>query len=121
MYYVYVQYPNMPSPETLWPLNRWLEITERYAGLFFRAEGGTSNCFNCAAQEDASPRIVRLVSDFADTQGFNKSIQYQEQQYEHTWLDLAGATGSWRALKIYTLHKEVRPRNKSIRIWERSP
>ena len=34
---IYTQLPNQSEPQILWPLLKWTDITEQYAGLFFRA------------------------------------------------------------------------------------
>ncbi|CAG2164420.1 unnamed protein product [Oppiella nova] len=50
--------PNQPEPTVLWPKLYWSNVTPSYAGLFFRAEGGTSEKFNGNVQNDDSPRII---------------------------------------------------------------
>jgi len=49
--YVYTQYPGTSAPATLFG-GTWLNITSLYAGLFFRAEGGSSLAFNAGNQTD---------------------------------------------------------------------
>ena len=41
---VYVQYPGMPAPSSLFP-GTWTNISSNYAGRFFRAEGGDAASF----------------------------------------------------------------------------
>lgn len=40
--FVYMQLPDKEEPSKIWPRFVWRDITERYAGLFFRALGGNS-------------------------------------------------------------------------------
>lgn len=41
---VYVQYPGMPAPSSLFP-GTWTNISSNYAGRFFRVEGGNAASF----------------------------------------------------------------------------
>ena len=43
--FIYVQTPGQSEPKKLWPNTEWESVTEKYAGLFFRAEGGQSAPF----------------------------------------------------------------------------
>lgn len=109
----------MLEPSKLWPRVKWLEITTRYAGLFFRAEGGKAIAFNKGVQEDASPRITNITRVYNQSKEWNLILQYNEGKYEHPDFGVGGAEGLHTSLKISTHYNEVRPRNKSIRIWER--
>ena len=40
--FLYTQFPEQSSPQQLWPSLQWTEVTQQYAGLFFRAEGSGS-------------------------------------------------------------------------------
>ena len=50
--YIYVQYPNQSDAATIFG-GTWLNVSSLYAGLFFRAEGGSSLAFNAGNQLDA--------------------------------------------------------------------
>lgn len=104
----------------LWPTVRWLEITSQYAGLFFRAEGGNAVAFNKGEQNDTSPRITRLIKVYNSSKEWNMGLTYNQTEYEHPEFGVGGSDGKPASLKIHTCYNEVRPRNKSIRIWERS-
>ncbi|XP_037044137.1 neoverrucotoxin subunit beta-like [Bradysia coprophila] len=122
IYYTYVQYPDMPEPNQLWPTVTWLEITSRYAGLFFRAVGGSSKCFNCGIQNDMSPRITSVARTNVDqTQQASLSLSYNDNPWTTPWLGSGGTQNGWTSIRFTTQYKEVIPKNKSIRIWERSP
>lgn len=110
----------MPEPSKLWPRVKWLETTTRYAGLFFRAEGGNAMAFNEGVQEDASPRITKFIKVYTHSKEWNLILQYNEEEYEHPDFGVGGDGGGQTSLKISTQYNEVRPRNESIRIWERS-
>jgi hypothetical protein len=68
--YVYTQYPGTSDPATLFG-GTWLNITSLYAGLFFRAEGGSSLAFNAGNQLDAF-------------QGHNHTISSGQGSHNHT-------------------------------------
>jgi len=68
--YVYTQYPGTSDPATLFG-GTWLNITSLYAGLFFRAEGGSSLAFNAGNQTDAF-------------QGHNHTISSGQGLHNHT-------------------------------------
>ena len=55
---VFVQFPNMPTPDTFLSFEgyRWAEVN--YGGAFFRAAGGHANGFNGGLQEDAIRNIT---------------------------------------------------------------
>lgn len=39
---IYIEYNDQPSPTELWPDLNWTDVTNKFAGLFFRALGGNS-------------------------------------------------------------------------------
>src|SRR6056297_2439367 len=51
--YIYVQYPNTNDPNTLGFYGTWTNVSNDYAGDFFRAEGGNASAFNAGEQLDA--------------------------------------------------------------------
>lgn len=120
---MYVQYPGMPEPNTLWPSVKWEQITSQYAGLFFRAEGGTSKSFNGGKQDDISPRIITAKQcnekvcganshiNFIYSDGITDTFQLQTAMYQNDY---------WETISFQTQHKEVIPKNKSIRIYKRT-
>lgn len=119
---MYVQYPGMLAPNTLWPSVKWEQITSQYAGLFFRAEGGSSLSFNGGKQNDISPRIVSANQCNQNVCGANSGISfvYADGITYTSYLQ----TGMWRndyweSISFQTQHKEVIPKNMSIRIYKR--
>jgi len=111
----------MPEPKTLWPLVQWRQITSRYGGLFFRAEGGTSLSFASGVQADVSPRIQKIGYCYANscgnTVGF--SMPYSSGTQWSNWVGTGGSGGIWNAIRFETQYNEVIPKNRAIRIWER--
>jgi len=128
--FIYVQFPNEKSPIEIWPLMIWKDITESYAGLFFRAEGAGSASFGIVQQEN-SPRLVAITSD-----SYNKEKTWTKYRSDYTSVEV-NSNGDWsrylltggeanfngKSPTIYTSVKvssgEVRPRNMAIRVWKR--
>ncbi|CAG7726596.1 unnamed protein product [Allacma fusca] len=54
--FLYTQYAGQLEPRQLWPTVGWQDVTTEYAGLFFRALGGSSRTFG-KTQPDGIPRI----------------------------------------------------------------
>ena len=59
MGFLYTQLPEQSTPQELWPDMVWAEVTQKYAGLFFRAEGKNSEPFGKIQQANQS-----LISHF---------------------------------------------------------
>ena len=124
--FIYIQYPGQLDPDTIWPKLNWENVTPKYAGLFFRAEGGNSIAFdNDIEQGENSPRLTEVKHD-VDVKNSN-----HVQIKPGTWSkDLF--TGKQDGLVLVKPHDpltytmkfmvsggEVRPRNRAIRIWKR--
>lgn len=97
----------------------WTEVTDQYAGLFFRAAGEGSAEFG-TIQEENSPRLTsvngRLVINspaasvvFPVNGGVSPTVS-------------VGATGgaSHWGMSFTASSGEVRPRNTAMRIWMRT-
>jgi hypothetical protein len=120
--FIYVQFPGKDDPDTLgWP-GVWENVSDEYPGDFFRAEGGDASAFESGQQADAF-------------QGHHHQLKYENQ---FTWpgngtdvyrfryasndipYDLVqdpitdGSNGTPRTAT------ETRPKNRTIRIWERT-
>lgn len=120
---MYVQYPGMPEPNTLWPSVNWEQITSQYAGLFFRAEGGTSKSFNGGNQDDISPRIISASQCNQNICGANENINFIYSDGITATPHLRTAmyrNDYWETIGFKTQHKEVIPKNMSIRIYKRT-
>ncbi|XP_037032039.1 uncharacterized protein LOC119071278 [Bradysia coprophila] len=117
--FIYVQLSEQPDPQILWPTVSWEQVTSLYAGLFFRAEGPTSNSFNGGAQEDNSPRLTNADSAILSSETTSISMVLGGWSGRlTTGDDNRGAASTWN-IRFYNTGGEVRPRNKSVRIWKR--
>ena len=64
--FLYTQFPEQSSPQQLWPSLQWTEVTQQYAGLFFRAEGNGSLPFG-QIQNDNAPHLISVESKRTNT------------------------------------------------------
>ena len=101
---VYVQFPGESTPDTLFG-GTWQNITDQFAGAFFRAEGGNASSFNSGIQD----------------------MMIQSHDHSSFWRYAgAGQTGEWGTGWAVanggspTGGIETRPINYSIRIWKRT-
>lgn len=58
---VKIQYAGQPTPQELYLATEWEDISEQYAGLFFRAKGGDALPFG-QTQEESLPNITGEIS-----------------------------------------------------------
>jgi hypothetical protein len=53
--FIYVQYPGMSTPTQLWSWATWTNVSDSFAGRFFRAEGGDAAAFG-------TPQAQQLIA-----------------------------------------------------------
>lgn len=113
--FIYLQLPDQLKPEKIWRGLGWEDITEMYAGLFFRAEGGGSEKFG-VEQKDNAPRLIRVTTH----RKVYDVLQAELVAGKETQRVLTGAYNTGQtALSFLVSDGEVRPRNKAIRVWRR--
>jgi hypothetical protein len=131
---VFVQFPNMPTPDTFLSFEgyRWAEVN--YGGAFFRAAGGHANGFNGGLQEDAIRNITgELVGLHL---GFYYSYIGVEDQTSHCkgvftversnlYHRAAGVDKDknnikvvFDASRVVPIANENRPVNYTVRLWK---
>jgi hypothetical protein len=136
--FIYVQLPGQSQPAAIWPEYTWTNVSNTYAGLFFRAEGGMAGEFDVAGVGCTWPQSQK------DT------IPEISGSFGHKWLhvnDSFNATGAFaadggssgsscpksgsttgmgytfrasRSVGADHISSEVRPINATIRIWKRT-
>jgi hypothetical protein len=117
--YIYVQYPNQSDPATIFG-GTWLNVSSLYAGLFFRAEGGSSLAFNAGNQLDAFQGHVHDWSGNTNGTGGNgNSGIWGVTNLNNAGSGIStprtdGTNGTPRTAS------ETRPVNTTIRVWSRS-
>lgn len=123
--YVYIQLPNKNSPDQIWPDYNWKDVSEEYAGLFFRANGGDSAKFG-QLQDDNSPRIIGISSKTGQAEhivtdrnhmvlekgGFSEYFYTGDAVY-------CDCRHDQQLLKFRVSGGEVRPKNMAIKLWQR--
>lgn len=118
-----VQLPDRPSPQELWPNLIWRNVTGEFAGLFFRAEGGTSDSFG-TVQEQSDNHLVQVELSYHPGNGFNPPdvITVPASGYSD-YVEAGAIAPTWtsrEALRFRNSGAESRPRNTAVRIWERA-
>lgn len=119
----YIQWPGMPTPDTLFTFegHRWAEVN--YDGCFFRAKGKGAHPFGGEEQGDA----IRNIKGFLGIEGtFNFSAPfYQEtpaRQKVDSWQDYTEAYKrdemGFDASLVVPTAEENRPRNRTFIIWK---
>ena len=119
--FLYIQLPNQSSPIELWPKTSWSEVTQQYAGLFFRVEGGGSDSFGQIQQANQS-----WISNI-NARGFTAKRSFSDndltdfgtgEMNEGQWHYRDDGYGLFE-INFYTTKAEVRPKNTAIKIWKR--
>lgn len=119
--FIYTQFPEQYSASEIWPNFEWEEITSKYAGLFFRAEGGDSKKFNEKLKQDSNQiKISRFIISGREITGHtgastNKSIELIEGENIIWNKDDFPIT----KIQLSLNSNEIRPINKAIKIWRR--
>ncbi len=131
---VFVQFPNMPTPDTFLSFEgyRWAEVN--YGGAFFRASGGNASMFGSGAQGDA---IRDIVGEFGA--GTDPEINRYGNPPKET--ETSGSFGiktpnggrkraangtdgiynyihEFKASNVVPTANENRPVNYTVRLWE---
>jgi hypothetical protein len=120
--FIYTQLPNKPSPQTIWPNLVWKNVTSEYAGLFFRAEGGTAGEFG-EEQSESTKRLTSIINGW--TAGFTPNfgqisvVPGQWTPERSTGFNQGGGVIESFYMRFHVSSDEVKPRNTAIRIWER--
>ena len=119
----YIQWPGMPTPDTLFTFegHRWAEVN--YDGCFFRAKGKGAHPFGGEEQGDA----IRNIKGFLGIEGtFNFSAPFYKEtparQKVDSWQDYTEAYKrdemGFDASLVVPTAEENRPRNRTFIIWK---
>ena len=124
--FLYTQLPNQSSPSLLWPNMEWTEVTQSYAGLFFRAEGGNSSSFG-EQQSPSSPHLTKVIQNLElNMKSYymgNHTISLDQGKMSNKFYTGNNAIPSGVssiALRFVVSKEEVRPINTAIKIWKRT-
>lgn len=138
---IYIQFPGKEDPQTLYGRGTWDNISNEYAGLFFRAEGGNANPFEGGSQEDkirnikgATPKTDRLgnnapgwtvkgafyatnCTSYGSYRGANYASGAAPINFQ---FDANRGSSSDNPMAGHADGPEIRPVNTTIRIWQRT-
>lgn len=139
--FVYIQFPKKKKPSDFLA-GTWEDITDEYAGLFFRAEGGNADPFieegDLTAQEDKIRSIQGELPHWGDVGGYGVGTGVFNTYSSTRRYPVSSTSGSNTAYIKSTFSAnenindfgnpmaghadgpEIRPVNVSIRIWERT-
>ncbi len=127
--FIYLQFREQKAPDTLFPGTTWQNISNTYAGRFFRAEGGNAASFG-SQQSGGLPNIIgdfRIEKAGAYGNGSYGNGAFRVvnsgQGNKSTDVSTAGTTVYFNASysnSLYGNAAEVRPVNDTIRIWKRT-
>ena len=127
--FVYVQFSGQSAPNALWG-GTWQNVSNLYAGLFFRAEGGAAATFG-SKQSEGLPGISGTLTNMitidapgtASASGcfsFSNTIYYEGLDSGEP---IRGRNVNMNANKnsaIYGASSHVTPVNSTIRVWKRT-
>lgn len=114
----YIQWPGMPTPDTLFSFEgyRWAEVN--YDGCFFRAKGKDAEAFDGDEQGDA---IRNITGSFLQFPSFPADGCFTVAQTGTSASYNTGAGSGviyFDASKVVPTAEENRPRNKTFIIWK---
>ena len=114
----YVQWPGMPTPDTLFTFEgyRWSEVG--YDGCFFRAKGKDANPFDGDEQGDAIRNISGYFEQFPLLTGGGCFTVAQTNLLASGGGGWASGTVSFNASNVVPTAEENRPRNRTFIIWQ---
>ena len=143
--FIYMQLPYTKEPMTLWPSSQWRDISEEYAGLFFRVLGNGSERFDSVQSEGY--KKLELFSIEEDIRPYHSIPHYDTNiKYGHEYNHIIepiipkGIFNNWypwilhqfdplRIIENKDFHyyyfnikfndNEVRPKNRAIKVWQR--
>jgi hypothetical protein len=121
---VYIQYPQQSAPNALWPNTNWVDISNNYAGSFFRAEGGRASAFESGQQGDAIRNITGQAGGLDDGMETGLSGPFYDGGGHAYDAQSQGSGSGWKlrfdASRVVPTAEENRPVNYTIRIWKRT-
>ena len=117
--FIYVQLPGQKDPQTLWPNNTWNNISPKYAGLFFRAEGGNANRFGTVQEEQTQTIFIKSERDSSHVEHGVEHAITSTYSTKSLFTGVNGIMSDPYSLNFKHSTDEIRPRNQAIRIWIR--
>lgn len=126
---VFVQFPNMPTPDTFLSFQgyRWAEVN--YGGAFFRASGGAASTFGSGVQGDAIRNITGVLEGYHlgyyESQSMVRCKGSFIAELSNLYNRAAGVDGNrdnikvvFDASRVVPIANENRPNNYTVRLWK---
>ena len=120
--FLYTQYPLNLSPIELWPNMSWLEVTNKFANLFFRAEGPETEPFGTMQLANQSWISNIITGGYKPTSFDNYRVEVENYPLNDRlghWTKLFKNQAFFDRIEFFTTDSEVRPKNTAIKIWKR--
>ena len=121
---IYVQFAGQSDPTTLFG-GTWDNISDTYAGLFFRAEGGDAATFG-ETQTGGAPNIQGTFGNASTFQTVTGAFLSSSSGngtvggYSYAQGTIVVGFSAANANATYGAADEIRPANSTIRIWKRT-
>jgi hypothetical protein len=118
--YIYAQLSNQSIPADIWPSIEWKDITKRYSGLYFRAEGNQSKGFAKGIQSENSRRLVSIRW----TQTKDRPLKTKRVEVKAGLWSPYLVLGLYRngfdstAIRVKTSADAVRPVSSDMWVWK---
>ena len=112
--YVYTQYPTKKSPTELGFAGTWTPFD--YAGDFFRSEGGDASAFESGEQPDVIKNHTHPYTDASPTGSANVGFGPPLISALPTFTSPSRTTSNNTGGSA----DETRPKNRTIKLWERT-
>ena len=116
--FIYAQINENDHPNKFWPDNNWQDVSEQYAGLFFRVEGGKSRAFG-RTQEQSYSDVVEIENSVNTKIQSKVNITLIPGQWSE-YLRTGGTEANKKRIGIsfHVTKDEVRPKNSAFRLWK---
>jgi len=118
--FTYIQFSNQDDPMTTWPNTTWDDVTPDYGGVFFRAEGGSSDVFG--AEQNQSMPSLTVKQKNVKSPGCDSCTEKIGDVCDKKWIHTGSDKTSNNdiALNFCVSKEEVRPQNQAIKIWKKT-
>ncbi|CAG7729438.1 unnamed protein product [Allacma fusca] len=129
--FIYIQYGGQPEPRDLWKGGSWDNISPKYAGLFFRVEGGKSKTFGTTQDESMRQLKFEFQNKDVTKDEITQSGILTYSQHSSAAVTAGGWKGAWIGFKATwdpygssyagrERDNEVRPINQAVKVWKRT-
>lgn len=126
--FIYLQLRGQSTPDMLFGTSgKWQDVSNLYAGEFFRANGGNSSSFG-TVQQEGLPNITGQfntsnVGILGDSTGALQTSDFGQWEINYTYItNTRNSKVTFNASQsngIYGASSHVTPYNSSVRVWKK--